>query len=237
MERVREFGPAQFSIRDLAYLFETEAARRRDEESIVRAYEERSLADAYDRAALRAHAGIDYADVSRERIVRDRSIQDVGPMADVVRPDRMIDVHDRCLGIDREDRALHGADVLARSEVGGQRDDRAQSLRPPQLRRRKPSLIRAGSFLRRWISTSAFAARASRSLSFVSRVLRADWAASAAIRSPASASRSAASFASRSSMPPRCAATASCRRFPSASARATRFSASDSRSSTSSIRC
>src|SRR3989454_133855 len=237
VERVGEFGPAQLSIRDLAHLLETESPRRRDEESVVRAHEEGSLADAHDRAALRAHAGVDHADVSGERIVRDRRIQDVGPVANVVRPDRMVDVHDCGLRVDCKDRALHGADVLARSEVGGQRDDRAHTLRPPQLRRRNPSLIRASSFLRRWISTSAFAARASRSLSFVSRVLRADCAPCTATCSAARASRSAASFASRSSMPARWAATASCRRFPSASARATRFSASDSRSSTSSIRC
>src|SRR5947209_5435057 len=237
VERVGEFGPAQLSIRDLAHLLETESPRRRDEESVVRAHEEGSLADAHDRAALRAHAGVDHADVSGERIVRDRRIQDVGPVANVVRPDRMVDVHDCGLRVDCKDRALHGADVLARSEVGGQRDDRAHTLRPPQLRRRNPSLIRASSFLRRWISTSASAARASRSLSFVSRVLRADCATCTATCSAARASRSAASFASRSSMPARWAATASCRRFPSASARATRFSASDSRSSTSSIRC
>src|SRR2546428_1803273 len=203
VERVGEFGPAQLSIRDLAHLLETESPRRRDEESVVRAHEEGSLADAHDRAALRAHAGVDHADVSGERIVRDRRIQDVGPVANVVRPDRMVDVHDCGLRVDCKDRALHGADVLARSEVGGQRDDRAHTLRPPQLRRRNPSLIRASSFLRRWISTSAFAARASRSLSFVSRVLRADCATCTPTSSAARASRSAASFASRSSMPAR----------------------------------
>src|SRR5437867_1764167 len=175
--------------------------------------------------------------MGRERIVRDRGIQDVGPVANVMRPDRVVDVHDRGFRIHREDRALHRADVLARSEVGGQRDDRGQSLRPPQLRRRRPSLIRASSFFRRRISESAFAARASRSLSFASRVLSADCAACTATRSAASASRSPASFARRSSIPARWAAIDSCRRFASASARPTRFSASDSRSSTSSTRC
>ena len=149
VERVGEFGTAQLSIRNLAHLFEAESPRRRDEESVVRPHEERSFADAHDRAALRAHAGVDHADVGRERIVRDRGIQDVGSVANVMRPDRMVDVQDCRLRINRKDRAFHGADVLARSEVGGQGDDRAHPLRPPQLRRRKPSLIRASSFLRR----------------------------------------------------------------------------------------
>src|SRR5437879_2708183 len=77
VERVGEFGTAQLSIRNLAHLFEAESPRRRDEESVVRPHEERSFADAHDRAALRAHAGVDHADVGRERIVRDRGIQDV----------------------------------------------------------------------------------------------------------------------------------------------------------------
>src|SRR5439155_1696843 len=227
----------QFTIRYLAHFLETQSSRGGDQESVVRADQERSFADAHDRAAFRAHPRVDDADMGRERIVRDRGIQDVGPVANVMRPDRVVDVHDRGFRIHGEDRALHRADVLARSEVGGQRDDRGQSLRPPQLRRRRPSLIRASSFFRRRISESAFAARASRSLSFASRVLSADCAACTATRSAASASRSPASFARRSSIPARWAAIDSCRRFASASARPTRFSASDSRSSTSSIRC
>src|SRR5207247_8238379 len=71
MERVREFGPPRFSIRDLAHLFEAESPRRRDEQSVVRPHEERYFTDAHDRAALRPNALFVYYELSAVPLGRD----------------------------------------------------------------------------------------------------------------------------------------------------------------------
>jgi hypothetical protein len=101
------------------------------QQAVVGGDEEEGSGRGHDRPPIGAHPGIDDRDEhGPRRVVGIGGVEGERPRPHVVGRDLVEHVHERRLGADGENRALHGSDVgVVRPEVGEEGDDRRHQCR------------------------------------------------------------------------------------------------------------